>query len=541
MRHLPVFKPYRLPFVPGLVALVFVLFSLTPSLLPRPALFQGLTSACAALMGYGIGALLEWVIDAKPSSTRVKKVIGIIAAALSLIMVILSHLWQQSQRDLIGMDHAALVDIPLWITVAAIVFALLLVISRAIKRLILAFGNLLNRFLSKRLSSLLGAILALWLVVGFTNGFIVERAATYANQLFATLNNETHTESGPPTIPELSGNPASLSSWNSLGMFGREFVLNAPTLEQVATFTGGQRALQPIRAYVGMDGHSPEEQAAMAVAELDQMGAFDRAVLNVATTTGRGWLNENQVQALEYMWSGDTATVAIQYSYLPSWMSYLAAGHRAPEAGTALFEAVHEHWESLPADQRPLLVVSGESLGSFGSESAFRSAQDLANRTDGGLYVGPAGMNPNWQWFTAHRDVGSPAHLPVYDGGLDVRFSREGSDWPGESEWREPRIGYLQHDNDPVTWLDTSLAFNKPDWLKSGQRGPYIPDQMIWIPGVTLLQVGIDQLYAMEMPGHGHDYGQSPAVAWAHILAPPTWDQGDTERLVVLLEQEVAG
>lgn len=534
----PLLKPYAMPFFPGLTALIFVWLSLTPSLLPRPALFQGLTSALAALMGYGIGALLKWVIDAKPWSPRVTKIIGIIAIAISVIMVILSYIWQQSQRDLIGMQRTNLLDIPLWIVVATTLFAVLLVISRAVKRLILACGKLLHRFLSKRLSTLLGAILAIWLVVGLTNGFIIDRAASYANQVFATLNDETYTDTEPPAIPELSGNPDSLSSWESLGMFGREFILNTPSRAQVAAFTDAP-AEQPIRAYVGMSDQSLEEQAATAVSELEQMGAFDRAVLNVATATGRGWLNENQVQALEYMWGGNTATVAIQYSYLPSWMSYLAAGHRAPEAGVALFEAVYQHWNALPEDQRPLLVVSGESLGSFGSESTFNSAQDLANRTDGGLYVGPAGMNPNWQQFTANRDTGSPSHLPIYNRGEEVRFSREGSDWPGEQTWTTPRIGYLQHDNDPVTWLDPSLAFSKPDWLKSGQRGPYISDQMIWIPGVTLLQVGIDQLYAMEMPGHGHDYGQNPAVAWAQILPPQGWDDDDTARLVALLHQEV--
>ncbi|RXL63305.1 hypothetical protein EO238_33155, partial [Citrobacter sp. AAK_AS5] len=78
----------------------------------------------------------------------------------------------------------------------------------------------------------------------------------------------------------------------------------------------------------------------------------------------------------------------------------------SPEASAALFEAVFEHWNALPADHRPQLVVSGESLGSFCSESTFHSAQHMAHRTDGGLYVGPAGMNPNWQNFVAQRDAG---------------------------------------------------------------------------------------------------------------------------------------
>ena len=58
MAKFPVLKPHILPFFPGMVALAFIWLSLTPSLLPRPAIFQGLTSAVAALLGYGIGALV---------------------------------------------------------------------------------------------------------------------------------------------------------------------------------------------------------------------------------------------------------------------------------------------------------------------------------------------------------------------------------------------------------------------------------------------------------------------------------------------------
>ena len=78
------------------------------------------------------------------------------------------------------------------------------------------------------------------------------------------------------------------------------------------------------------------------------MGGFDRAVLNVVTGTGRGWVNENQARALEFMWAGDTATVSIQYSYLPSWMSFLIDGERAQDAGRLLFDAVYAEWVELP-------------------------------------------------------------------------------------------------------------------------------------------------------------------------------------------------
>jgi len=64
------------------------------------------------------------------------------------------------------------------------------------------------------------------------------------------------------------------------------------------------------------------------------------------------------------MTGGDTATVAVQYSYLPSWLSYLVDQDRAREAGRELFDAVYDRWSKLPMNRRPTLVVVGESLRS---------------------------------------------------------------------------------------------------------------------------------------------------------------------------------
>lgn len=52
----------------GLVAgLVFLGFSLTPSLLPRSPLLQGLVSGVSFTIGYGLGALLFWAGEVAPA------------------------------------------------------------------------------------------------------------------------------------------------------------------------------------------------------------------------------------------------------------------------------------------------------------------------------------------------------------------------------------------------------------------------------------------------------------------------------------------
>ena len=229
----------------------------------------------------------------------------------------------------------------------------------------------------------------------------------------------------------------------------------------------------------------------------------------------------------------------MQYSYLPSWMSFLMDGDRAQTAGRALFDAVYAHWVTLPADERPLLVVSGESLGTYGGEEAFSGVFDLATRTAGALFVGPTNNNRLWARFTAEREPGTPHVLPVFDGGETVRFAATPEDWTAPGPWEGTRVGYLQHANDPITWWGWSLALERPDWLRE-ERGPGVSPSMRWFPVVTMLQLAADQMVANDVPpGQGHRFGQEPVRAWAQILPPPGWTQADTDRLVdVIAEHE---
>ena len=139
----------------------------------------------------------------------------------------------------------------------------------------------------------------------------------------------------------------------------------------------------------------------------------------VVTTTGSGWVDPALVDSLEYLSNGDCATVAIQYSYLPSWISYLVDQSKALAAGRALFDAVYGAWVKLPPGDRPKLYVAGESLGSFGGEAAFTGENDLANRTNGALFVGPPNFNTLFRQFSDHREPGSPEIQPIYAGRPD--------------------------------------------------------------------------------------------------------------------------
>lgn len=515
--------------------------SLTPSLLPLGPVFQALVSAVSAALGYAAGALAGWMLRSSgvrlvgPARRRTWQVVGVVGVVGTAVMLILSHRWDDALRDAVGVDRDGLGADLLMVVLTTVVFVLLVLAARGLKAAGRWAARQIGRVLPERVALVAGGLLVTWLVWAVVTGPLSSRAVGALDAAFLAVNDEYAADTAPPTSDAVSAGPASAVSWASLGRQGRVFVANTPTADDIAAFTGGE-ARQPVRAYVGastgLDVDDLAAQAERAVDELDRTGGFDRAVLNVVTGTGRGWVNENQAQALEYLWSGDTATVSMQYSYLPSWMSFLVDGDRAQDAGRLLFDAVYARWSALSPEERPLLVVSGESLGTFGGEAAFSGAQDLANRTDGALFVGPPNNNRLWTRFTAERDPGTPEVLPVYEGGQTIRFADRPDDWGAQGAWEAPRVGYLQHPNDPITWWDWSLALEKPDWL-SEPRGRGVSDATRWVPVVTMLQLAADQAVANAVPaGEGHQFGQEPARAWAVILPPPGWTPEDTERLV---------
>ena len=50
------------------------------------------------------------------------------------------------------------------------------------------------------------------------------------------------------------------------------------------------------------------------------------------------------------MYGGNTAIAAVQYSYLPSWIAFLAQRPQARQAGRALFDTVYSYWSTLPRE-----------------------------------------------------------------------------------------------------------------------------------------------------------------------------------------------
>lgn len=83
------------------VGLVFLWFSMTPSLLPRGPLFQGLVSGIAGATGYAIGVFAVWLVrfmrsqDSSPPAPRVAWRVLIGVGVFGMVaMIVWFHVWQ---------------------------------------------------------------------------------------------------------------------------------------------------------------------------------------------------------------------------------------------------------------------------------------------------------------------------------------------------------------------------------------------------------------------------------------------------------------
>uniref|UniRef100_A0A5Q5BP72 Transmembrane protein n=1 Tax=Mycobacterium sp. (strain MCS) TaxID=164756 RepID=A0A5Q5BP72_MYCSS len=519
--------------------LVFVWFSLTPSLLPRGPLFQGLVSGGAGAAGYAIGVFAVWLTrymlsrDTSPPAPKWAWVALVVVGVVGqVLMIVYFHVWQDQIRDLMGVPRMGFWDHPLTAVLAIVVLFALVEVGQLIRRLVVFLVRQLNRVAPPRVSAVVVVALLLALSIALLNGVVVRGLMSAINNTFETVNDETDPDTPAPESPLRSGGPQSLVSWESLGHQGRVFVSGGPTVAELSAFNGAP-AIEPIRAYAGLNSADGiRATARLAAEELLRTGGLNRAVVAVATTTGTGWINEAEASALEYMFNGDTAIVSMQYSFLPSWLSFLVDKENARQAGQALFEAVDALVREMPEAQRPRLVVFGESLGSFGGEAPFLALNNLIARTDGALFSGPTFNNTIWNELTRQRDPGSPQWLPIYDSGENVRFVARPDDLDRpDRPWGTPRVVYLQHASDPIAWWNPDLLFARPDWLKE-PPGYDRTARMKWIPVVTFLQVSADMAVAVDVPdGHGHVYVRDVVNGWAAVLQPPGWTPEKTERL----------
>ena len=509
-------------------ALIVGCFSFTPSLLPRGGVVQGVIWGITAAIGYGLGVLAAWIWrafadrDPRKPGRRSWPVFFIGAAVLAVVSFGLGQYWQYEIRKLMDVTDYNIALVVASPFIAALVFCLILLIGRGLRGLYRWVAHLLSRWIGRRAAHATGWALVAGLVYVVVTGLLLQGLVNVMNEAYSVRDTKTAEGVHQPATSLRSGGPGSVIPWNTLGWQGRNFTGKGPSVNDIEKATG-RTAMEPIRIYSGLASASDAEaRAALAVRDLERAGGFQRKNLLVVTTTGSGWVDPALSDSFEYLSDGDSAIVAIQYSYLPSWISYLVDQSKAREAGRALFDAVYGPWSQLPQDQRPKLYVAGESLGSFGGETAFSGEQSLANLTDGALFAGPPNFNTLFREFSDHRDTGSPEVQPVYHDGRIVRFADDATAAipPDGQPWPRSRVVYMMHPSDPIVWWSPHLIFSEPDWI-SEPPGRDVLGNMFWLPFVTFWQVTADLPFATGVPaGHGHKYTSEYVDGFNTVMEP---------------------
>ena len=526
-----------LSFLGVIAALAMYAVSVSPSLMARSWAWHAVASGILVACGYVAGVVVQNVAQlvirltgltisaSEPVELGFRIGIGALFALWWLYAVIQSYRRARKAAALVNMPGETFGEYLLGTAGAVVVSWMLLRIVGALNGLCWMLIASLDAHMPRPAAIVVSMVILFAIMFFLTSKVILRGGIGFFRRKAEQLNMRTARGIYQPFVPERSASPASSVTWESVGGQGRVFLGRGPSRLDIAQVCGGV-AMEPIRVYSGMPtgGSGIEQAAATVVAELHRTGAFDRAVILIAASTGSGWVDEWQVQPLEFLTRGNCATASLQYSYVPSALNWLTGLEPAQEASAALFAAVRAELDLMDEADRPALFVCGESLGAFASQSVFESFEDVLARVDGALWVGTPAFTPMHAALTAARHKGSPEVAPVVNNGRRVRFVNEPSDLRTDlygrelGPWGFPRVVYAQHPSDPVVWWTNKLIWTQPDWLRE-RAGRDVSMNVEFTRFATYIQVLADLPVAGTAPGgHGHTYHEELIPLWRGIL-----------------------
>lgn len=516
-----------------------LLVSFAPSLLPRPWAVQAAASALSAITGYAAGALLGsiasvifgWlgvrvlVVD-HAHRTRLHIVLWTLAIAITITVWFAGYRGRRHSARLVDLPAPSLLSDALSLVAAVALTAVLMAIIWTVRGAFRASRFVLGFALPKPVAGLLALCLVAGSVTWLTRSVIAVKGLEALSASAAKVNDHPPEGLTAPVSSLISGSNGSTQPWSKLGREGQIYTAHTPGPATISAITG-QAAKQPIRLYAAPETGDvdPDQLVQTIVNEIKRTGALDRKYVNVVGTTGSGWVDEYNVRTLEVLTGGDVATVAVQYSFLPSVVQFLTNRTLPAEVGTALVHKVQALIEQRPASKRPHLLLSGESLGALSTEAAFARSAQLLGTVDGALWSGTPNSTPLWRSLTTSRQGGSPQIAPVIDNGRHIRFAgdpqqidHDAYGRPLAQKWATPRVLFMQHPSDPIVWWDTSLIYRQPAWARE-RAGHDVDKDLTWYPLVTFWLTTVDLISAnSSVGGHGHRYRAELIDGWAGVL-----------------------
>ncbi|MFY9919608.1 MAG: alpha/beta-hydrolase N-terminal domain-containing protein, partial [Mycobacterium sp.] len=269
----------HLDFVGIAFGALFFCLSLTPSLLPRDWLFQGLIGGVNAAIGYGIGVFIQkmlhrFVLRRRtwwPPSKRVlywcKAATITLSTVVGLLMLIPAAAWQRRVSAEMGMEGPDTIGYLRTLIVAMLVTGLCVSGTRVLIDLIKTMARFFIRrwHLHDEVALFIGTAIVVVLAITLINGVLVRGFLAGANWVFQPQNTTTRAAITQPLELERSGSPTSFAPWETLGYQGRNFVATGPHAVEL-TRLNGTPAKEPIRVYAGLQtADTNEERAAVLV------------------------------------------------------------------------------------------------------------------------------------------------------------------------------------------------------------------------------------------------------------------------------------
>ncbi|WP_018295908.1 alpha/beta-hydrolase family protein [Corynebacterium lubricantis] len=528
-------------------------WAISPSLLPRKWWITAANVAIVQGFGHAVGTGISFVsrrirrkfkfttpLDNEP---RVSTAVHVGLAATTAVVTLRTPARHEKQVQLAAeRESFSLNGSIVGMAVGTVGYGVLLALGEAVQNWVDTTNRQLARWLPPVASwpiALVGVVATLYFA---TDKVVLRRALSQLYARAEKLNQEVMPGATPPTESTRSGSPESIENWENLGRQGRSVIAAGPRIDDIRSVME-EPAHEPIRIYIGLtEGRTPEDQAKLVLEEMERTNAFEREAIAIMSSAGTGWLNDFVTSPFEFLLRGNSAIVAMQYSFLPSAVSYIADRTTPVTSSRVLISAIRARLDQIPEERRPKLYVAGESLGAYGVADSFDSLDELLETVDGALFTGAPGFTRLHTQLTNDRDRGSIQRLPVLDGGRHVRFVATENhlehDFRGDdfdNDWEFPRVVFAQHASDPVVWWDWKLFFLQPDWLREpGSRGVSAPaaqdldvyDGLRWVPFITGWQVGLDQVNSLDfLPGHGHVYRYSVIKYWAAVLDKDITDE----------------
>ena len=290
--------------------------SLTPSLLPREFVVQGVLSGVLFAAGYSIGKAGHWIwrfMELRDLTGRFARVLTWILVIILILTTVYTlnqmSTWQNSIRLRMEMEPIDSAYPGTVLSVAIVTALVVILLARLILFVATKAVGAIYRYIPRRISVVLSGTVFVLLLMSFVDGVIFKSILHSMDDTFAAMDWLLEDKYDQPQDGRASGSALSLIAWSDIGRNGKRFVADGPTKEEIAAVLG-REAMQPIRVYVGFyTDDSPEQRAQIALAELKRVGGFDRSILLIATSTGTGWRDPSAVNPVEFIHTGDIATV----------------------------------------------------------------------------------------------------------------------------------------------------------------------------------------------------------------------------------------